>query len=184
MHSRTPKHTLTVLGGQGVDVGGAPRKMRIDIIIIRMTVPGGDAGLLLNCLRNSMPGIVLPLTTILSHMSLSLRIAGSGVNLNEVFSPGCRNNISLLTAEAQLLPAVFNVAMRNEIHNIVFRGVVYNPLSQREVCVYKRMLEGVIASRNRHFKIVNSGCNRDTKPTFKKQDTPMAGFGACVRACV
>ena len=62
-----------------------------------MTVPGGDAGLLLNCLRNSMPGIVLPLTNILSHMALCLRVAGSGVNLNEVFSPGCKNNISMLT---------------------------------------------------------------------------------------
>ena len=149
-----------------------------------MTVPGGDCGLLLNCLRNSMPGIVLPLTNILSHMALSLRVAGSGVNLNEVFSPGNRNNISLLTAEAQLLPAVFNVALRNDIYNIVFRGVAYNPRSQREVRVYARMLDGVLASRHRHFKIVNSGCNRDTKPTFKKQDTPMAGFGACVRACV
>lgn len=189
MHSHYAplSHTHThsdCLGEQGVDPGGAPKKIRIDIIIIRMTVPGGDAGLLLNCLRNSMPGIVLPLTNILSHMALCLRVAGSGVNLNEVFSPGCKNNISMLTAEAQLLPAVFNVAMRNEIHNIVFRGVVYNPRSPREVRVYAGMLEGVLASRHKHFKIVNSGCNRDTKPTFKKQDTPMLGFGECVRDCV
>ena len=164
---------------QGVDAGGAPRKMRVDTSIVRMTIPGGDAGLLINCLRNSMPGIVLPLTNILSHMALSLRLPSSGVNLNEIFSPGVRNNISLLTAEAQMVPAVFNVAMHNEIHNVVFRGIVYDPRSPREVRVYARMLEGVIAARAKHFRIVTLGCNRDTRPTFKKQDTPMVGFGAC-----
>ena len=72
---------------QGVDSGGAPRKMRVDILVVRMKVPGGDAGQLMNCLRNSMPGIVLPLTNVLSHMALSLRVATNGVNLNDVRLP-------------------------------------------------------------------------------------------------
>ena len=46
------------------------------------------------------------------------------------------------------------------------------------------LLHFTIGICHKHFKIVNSGCNRDTKPTFKKQDTPMLGFGECVRDCV
>ena len=180
---------------QGVDANGTPRKMRMDILIVRMRAPGGDAGQLLNCLRNAMPGIVLPLTNVLSHMSLSLRLPSSGVNLNDVFNPGVRHNISMLTAEAQMLPAVFNVAARNDIHNVHWRGVVYDPRSPREVRVYDGMLQGVLAARAHHFRVVTMGCNRDTRPSFKKQDQPMAGFGArprlsralrprCARLCL
>ena len=161
----------------GVDLFGNPKKIRIDSLIIKMKMPGADVGQLLNCLRNSMSGLVLPLTNVLSHMALTMKINTNGVNLNQVFNPGFRNNISLLTAEAQMLPAVFNVAASNKIVNISFRGCFYDVNCSESCKVYRRMLEGVLHSRSQHYKIVSMGCNRDTRPLFKQQDTPMAGFG-------
>lgn len=161
----------------GLDSGGCPRKLRVDSIRVRMRAPGGDVGAMLNCLRNSMAGVVLPLTNILSHMALCLRFTTNGVNLPEVFSPNAKNNISQITAEAQMLPAVFNVADRNDIRNLQWRGMTYNPRSHTEVRTYSKMLAGVLASRNQHYRVVCMGCNRDTKPNFRKQDTPMPGYG-------
>lgn len=162
---------------QGVDSGGCPRKLRVDTLRVRMKAPGGDVGAMLNCLRNSMAGVVLPLTNILSHMALCLRVTTNGVNLPEIFSTGAKNNISQLTAEAQMLPAVFNVAERNDIRNVQWRGMTYDPRSAFEVRTYGKMLAGVLASRSHHYRIVTLGCNRDTKPNFRKQDTPMPGYG-------
>ena len=104
------------------DLFGNPKKIRVDSLLIKMKMPGDDVGQLLNCLRNSMPGFVLPLTKVLSHMALTLKLNSSCVNLNEVFNPGSRNNISLLSAEAQMLPAVFQVARANSVYGVVFRG--------------------------------------------------------------
>jgi len=161
----------------GSDSFGNPKKIRVDTLLIKMKMPGGDVGQLLNCMRNSMPGFVLPLTKVLSHMALTMKLNSSCVNLNEVFNPGSRINISLLSAEAQMLPAVFQVARVNGVHGVVFRGCTYDPSCVESCAVYKRMLDNVLHSRAQHYRVVTMGCNRDTRPMFKKQDTPMLGYG-------
>jgi len=162
---------------QGVDSFGNAKKIRIDCLLIKMKVPGGDVGQLLNCMRNIMPGVVLPLTNVLSHMALTMKLHVNGVNLNEVFNPGARHNISLLTAEAQMLPAIFELAGRHDMHHVRWRGISYDCSSAEAVAIYRRMLAGVLHSRAQHYRVVCMGCNRDTRPSFKYQDQPMDNYG-------
>ena len=161
----------------GVDSFGNVKKMRIDCLLVKMKIPGSDVGQLLNSLRNTMPGVVLPLTNVLSHMALKLRLHSNGVNLNDVFNPGLKNNISLLTAEAQMLPAVFELARSNDMKNVRWRGMTYDCASPECVRVYRRFLAGVLHSRAQHYRLVSMCCNRDTRPSFRQQDRPMEGYG-------
>jgi len=161
----------------GEDSLGNVRKIRIDCLLVKMKIPGADVGQLLNSLRNTMPGVVLPLTNVLSHMALKLQLHSNGVNLNDVFNPGLKNNISLLTAEAQMLPAVFELARSNDMRNVRWRGMTYDCSSAQSVRVYRRFLAGVLHSRSYHYRVVSMGCNRDTRPSFRQQDRPMAGYG-------
>jgi len=165
----------------GHDSFGNARKIRVDCLLVNMKVPGGDVGQLLNCLRNTMPGIVLPLTNVLSHMTPKMKLHLNSVNLKDVFNPGLKNNISLLTAEVQMLPAVAELARSNDNRGVRWRGISYNCANAKGARVYRRMLAGMLHSHAQHYRVVSLGCNGDTRPNFKQQDRPIAGYGKTLK---
>ena len=151
----------------GIDEDGTPRKLRIDIIVLQMRLPGSDGCLLLDCIRQSIPEAVPCLQNILTHMQIALELP-QNIDMNRLFgySGNQANNIASLTEPGQMLPALFMTSKRLGIFNVQWMGMRMDAYDNEEMGLYREQIKHVIDSRRQHMTIVREGIAAEREPRF------------------
>ena len=164
----------------GIDDKGNARRIRMDAVLLRMSTPGADGGLLLDCMRQNVPCFVEPLMRTLSHMSLVLGMR-SEMNTQDLFDTptgAMQQHIVSLTEPGQLLLAIFLFAYKTGTHNVQWQGMRIDASSEEEVRLYRAHLQETIYARARHYSIIKAACDVWGTTGKRPKEVPMmAQFG-------
>lgn len=163
----------------GIDEKGNARRIRMDAVILRMTTPGADGGLLLDSMRQCMPCFVEPLMRILSHMSLVLG-SRSELQMQELFdTPNnvLSGHICSLSEPGHLMLAVFLFARRTGTHNVQWQGVRIDVDNEAEVRLYRAYIQETVLARAQHYAIVKAACDVWSSGRRPREIPMMQEFG-------